>query len=151
MAGLDQQDEFLSCLAHGYDAKAALKLLATISSTLPDVCPRFLAACVVKHGYDVEVIVNAIVDEESRGNPYPRRSADRDRKRKRSHDDDDGAHLADGSRGLPEALHSGHRPSPVAGLKSPPDEPSPPPTANRKQKRPMPNSVIMRTPLLKVL
>ncbi|PHH71323.1 hypothetical protein CDD80_5358 [Ophiocordyceps camponoti-rufipedis] len=118
MAGLDQQDEFLSCLAHGYDAQAALKLLATISSTLPDVCPRFLAACVSKHGYDVEVIVNAIVDEESRGNPYPRRSADRDRKRKRSHDDDDGAHLADGSRGLPEALHSGHRPSHVAGLKS---------------------------------
>ncbi len=64
-----------------------------VLSCLPDICPKFLKTQAALHGGDPERLTTHLLDEQERGNSYPKRSNLLKRKRpeKNEEPDDDGA------------------------------------------------------------
>lgn len=59
--------------------------LATVTGLLPDICPEYARQHGHEYGWDPELFLNRVLEEESNGTRYPRRA----KKRKRDDEDDD--------------------------------------------------------------
>ena len=47
---------------------------AAVLSCFPDICPKFLKTQAPNHGWDPERLTTHLLDEQEKGNSYPKRS-----------------------------------------------------------------------------
>ncbi|RDA82390.1 hypothetical protein CP532_4404 [Ophiocordyceps camponoti-leonardi (nom. inval.)] len=86
--------------------------MSRVKDVLPAICPNFLAEQVRRHELDANAVLNALVELENQGKPYPRRPKTKDLKRK--HDGGDG----DGDDDVEAAVRRCHQAHTAAGRKS---------------------------------
>ncbi|KAI0890273.1 uncharacterized protein GGS22DRAFT_150457 [Annulohypoxylon maeteangense] len=69
----------------------------SVRAVFPDICPDYLERLTNEYGNNSDVIIDAILDSQEKGEEYPRQPVNNPLKRKRAHgiDDDGGADMND--------------------------------------------------------